>query len=568
MKKLTALILAAGMVLSLAACGENAEETKSEPGTTAAAVSSEASQAETKESTLLTEADTQPSSEAEPQPSRGGALNLALKISKSNDIHGSGGTSVYSWAAYVFEPILTCDSDGNFQKGVCDFSLSDDQLRLTLWVRDGAVFHDGTPVTIEDVTASLNRFGKSGSGMQKPFARAVVSLDPEFTEKDGRKCAVYTFKNYSNMNVFYICGARNGAFVMPKRIIDRYPAFSMFETEDLIGTGPYKVAEYEAASYARLERFEDYKPYNEGGSGQAAPQYAYFDTISVYNIPEDDEQAARDMLSGKYDAAVLDLSCKSILPDEKFKITGSPSERFALICFNGYNQENQVHGDPNLRKAILAAIDYEQLAGVYGNVNSLPICPIGEGIYNTDAFTAADYFGKADPELAKKYLAASNVDISKPIIYANHGSASETDTLILAALEALGLKTQVLTPNDWVFDIESMALETNYDLTVMDTPVVSYIPSMLSADVKYRFWNNERKDELFDEIDKYAAGSRQSLDAWEELVSLWIEDAQIAPLFKTCEPLFSSKDLVLHFSDGSTFFGNCYWKNPAEHAAK
>ncbi len=57
----------------------------------------------------------------------------------------------------VYDSLVDLDLEGNFQPEVAtDWSVSDDGLTWTLTIRDDITFHDGTPLTAEDVVYSLN----------------------------------------------------------------------------------------------------------------------------------------------------------------------------------------------------------------------------------------------------------------------------------------------------------------------------------------------------------------------------------------------------------------------------
>ncbi len=568
MKKLTALLLAMVMVLGLAACGEKPEETKPSEGSKATEADKPTEGTKPQESMSQAGTEQQTGGIEEILARRGGAMNFAYGMSSNNDIHKqSGGWGVYTWACYVYEPVITRDLNGDFQPGVCNFELSDDQLTFTLWVRDGVKFHNGEDCTIEDVVASLKRAGTIGNNVKKYFGQAVESLDPEIVEKDGHKCAVYKFKKYATTNLYYISGHQSWASVMPKSICDKYPEAAVMPQEDLIGTGAYKVAEYEEMVSMKLVRNEDYVPYNEGCTGLAAPKYAYFDTFTMLDLAAEDSTATMALLSGDYDAAMIDLEYKDmLLSSGNISMIGEPVTKFYMICFNTMNPETQVANDPNLRKAILAAIDYEELSKVEGDVNSLTFCPMEKGAYYTDAFVKADYFGKGNLELAKKYLAASNVDASKPIIITPQGSGiTDIDTYLQNCVETLGLQCDFYLTSSWDEEIANSADSAPCDLTRMSSAVASFVPTTLVANVKDRFWKNERKDELFGIMGAEIVGSKGSLDAWNELVQLWVDEAVVAPTFETTAPLFYNKDLVVNFPTNWRTFWDCYWSNPAEH---
>jgi ABC-type transport system substrate-binding protein len=56
---------------------------------------------------------------------------------------------------WVFMPLFQFDPDGNLRQGVADsYKVSDDGLTYTVYLKDEAIFHDGTSVTAEDVKAA------------------------------------------------------------------------------------------------------------------------------------------------------------------------------------------------------------------------------------------------------------------------------------------------------------------------------------------------------------------------------------------------------------------------------
>jgi len=56
---------------------------------------------------------------------------------------------------WVFMPLFQFDPDGNLRQGVADsYKVSDDGLTYTVFIKDEAVFHDGSPVTAASVKAA------------------------------------------------------------------------------------------------------------------------------------------------------------------------------------------------------------------------------------------------------------------------------------------------------------------------------------------------------------------------------------------------------------------------------
>ena len=140
----------------------------------------------------------------------------------------------YDWTVCVFEQLIVYDAEGQLAPGVCDFTLSDDKLTLTLWVREGVKFHDGTDVTIEDVKASFERACKLKSQIA---SNVGAFLTEENAIKVENNKLILTFDEFSVETLYRLASRQPWVVVMPKRICDKYGDEYITEPTDLIGTG-------------------------------------------------------------------------------------------------------------------------------------------------------------------------------------------------------------------------------------------------------------------------------------------------------------------------------------------
>ena len=147
MRKMIAVLLALVMVLSLAACGGK-----------------KAVQQGTREDSIY-----------------GGVLNIAYVGAGGANLDPTGsGWDRYIWSTNVVENFLTRDSDGNIYPGVCDFELSEDNLTLTLWPREGVTFHNGDHMTAEDVKFSVEWLVNGGESLNYDIFDSINVVD-EYT---------------------------------------------------------------------------------------------------------------------------------------------------------------------------------------------------------------------------------------------------------------------------------------------------------------------------------------------------------------------------------------------------
>src|SRR6185295_5457946 len=77
----------------------------------------------------------------------------------------------------IYDTLFGMDTKGNIQPQMVDkWETSKDRKTWTVILRDGLEFHDGKPVTAEDVIASIARWGKRDS-MGERLMSVVESME-------------------------------------------------------------------------------------------------------------------------------------------------------------------------------------------------------------------------------------------------------------------------------------------------------------------------------------------------------------------------------------------------------
>lgn len=532
MKKLLVLLLALSMAFSIVACGEKTNPTV--PGE---------------------------SQGADPEAAKyGGVLNIAIGTDPGSiDPHYTSGTEFYKYSNNVFENPLAQDAKGNIVANVCEYEMSEDGLTLKLWVRDGVKFHDGSAVEIDDVVASLDRAGKLQRNVSKSFTAYVENVNVA----DG--VATYTFSKFSPSALYNISLYQTIAAVMPKEVCEKYGEEGFTDIADCIGTGPYKLEKYTPGIGYEMVRFDDYVPVEEGFTGEAAPKKAYLDKINVW-INQDVTSLYTTLMNGEYDVAtVYDADYLGLLSNVGFVKEGGIGVKTCYLAFN--TKGTRPVNDVNLRKAIACLADIDELARVEGvNLDySHDGCPVPAGNqYYTDKFVNAEYVGR-NLELAQKYLDASDYNGEEIVILA--AKYPDSCVLLESYMREFGLNVK-LEYMDQTAAAAYWADNSNpYDIMIAGATMVASYPALIPAALKDTYWGNERKDELFAALNTEPIGSAASLDMWDELTTLWIDDASIVCLYNFGTSIMHPEDLV--FENNATYyitFYNMYWKNPSAHA--
>jgi peptide/nickel transport system substrate-binding protein len=257
----------------------------------------------------------------------------------------------------VYDTLFSMDDKSMPQPQMVDtWTQSADKLTYTFKLRNGLKFHDGSPLTSEDVIASLRRW----SERDQMGARLMASTEA-LTATDA---STFTFKLKRPYGLLIETLGKQGSpvpFIMPKRIAS-VPA-SQGITE-VVGSGPYKfvAADFQPGVKATYLKNTDYVPRKETASAFAGGKIAMADRIEVLSIP-DVQTAVQALRTGEVDFVEdVQPDLMSQLEGVKgitVKSFGQHTDMFTLK----FNWLQPPFNDVRARRAALAAlyqVDYLQ----------------------------------------------------------------------------------------------------------------------------------------------------------------------------------------------------------------
>jgi peptide/nickel transport system substrate-binding protein len=128
------------------------------------------------------------------------------------------------------------------------WSVSPDGLVYEFVLRKGAKFHNGDPVTAEDVKFSLERYRGASSRILKESVAAVETPDP------GR-VRIRLKRAWPDFMTFYL-GATGAAWIVPKKYVEKIGDEGFKKAP--IGAGPYKFVSYTPGVEIVFEAFDQY----------------------------------------------------------------------------------------------------------------------------------------------------------------------------------------------------------------------------------------------------------------------------------------------------------------------
>jgi len=242
MKKYWVVMLALLLALSLAACGGQAAA----PVEEAEAPASEAESGDeaAAEETAAEEAPAESAAPVQVRIGWGGSpdsLNPGLGVL----------SEAYSIYELVYDAMYQLELDGTYSLELADdVQVSDDGTVWTFTIRDGITFHDGEPLTAEDIAFTYNLYQN-----QEDFPFLPVYTDYfESVEAPDEKTVVITLSeaipNMESQLVFL--------YVLPEHIWSQVENPGEFENLDMVGSGPFKLVDYRQNEYVSLEAVKDH----------------------------------------------------------------------------------------------------------------------------------------------------------------------------------------------------------------------------------------------------------------------------------------------------------------------
>ena len=438
----------------------------------------------------------------------------------------------------TYNKLFKSDMDMN---PVPDLVDSYENISDTEWqfkIKQGVKFHDGSEMTVEDVKASLD--WAQGFAEVNLYNKDIVSVDivDETTVK-------ITTDGPDAMLLDNLC--HHGNSIVPKKLIDEGHDFN---TEP-IGTGPYKLVEWNRGDSLVFEAFEDYF----GG----APAIKHM-TWKI--IPEGSSRTIA-LEAGEVDFIVevenMDADRLRENPDVEVIEYENTSVNWLML-----NNEKPGLDNENVRHAINTAIDKESVITVALNgmgkpaLSQMPMNFAGATEENADTYDAAK---------AQEWLDQSGVDpstISLPIICSDD-TKKRAGEVIQANLKEIGINATI--ENMDLATYLSATAEGDYTAAIggyTSSSLLGYVvgvyhSSSINASNKTRL-NNAEVDALIDKA-KTTLNEEERIATLEELSALLNSICSQAPLYQpTTLRAYNSNLQGVEVSDsGYLYFENVSW---------
>lgn len=295
-----------------------------------------------------------PASAAEPR--QGGTVRVAINadIVSTNGINRDSNTDTV--LHHIGEGLVAYRDDLTIGPSLAEsWTVSDDGRSYSFTLREGALFHNGQPVTSAEVKWSWERrFDPELAWFCAPYFDGTAGPKVEAVETPDPRTVVYRLAEPSALFLALLANIQCNASVLHP---DSVKADGSWDRP--VGTGPYKLKEWRQGEYIALERFADYKPLAEPMSGYAGARVAYADEVRFVIIP-DAAAAEAALYAGNIDL-VSAFSTQRIEEAKRRGATVLTSEGLSWAAML-VNTADPLLSDVRLRRAIAHATDVQQIA--------------------------------------------------------------------------------------------------------------------------------------------------------------------------------------------------------------
>ena len=404
-KKLVSVLLVAAMAASmLLGCGSKADSGSSSSGTSTSADASDGG-------TFVVPVNT----------------NSIASLTPYN-VYGSDDLLIAS--APCFDPLYIITADGTrWYLADSMEPTSDDGMHYEMKLKDGLKWHDGEPITADDVVFTVDMF-KDTSNTGATSESVTYNNKTLSAEKvDDLTVAITLQEPFSAFETEF-----GRIQIIPKHVFDGNTnvADNKKALKKCIGSGPFKLKEYKEGDSIVYERNDDYY--------RGKPSLAQ---VVIKMMPDESAQEAA-LQSGEISMMRVTNQTKldKYKKDSDYKVYTLPEGRLNDLAFN---YQSPIMQDMDARKAICLALnDDDIIKGAYGSEElALPaknFCA-PQNLYYNDEMTGY----QQNIEEAKKLAEKSG--LTKTTLHYMYFTArpnmKETAQIVQEQLKKIGVKMEI-----------------------------------------------------------------------------------------------------------------------------
>lgn len=455
---------------------------------------------------------------------RGGTIVCPINQDPPQFCPAFGSTGVIDTiGGKMFQGLFNLDRERNVVPVLAEaVDVSPDGLEYTIRLRKNVKWHDGAPLTADDVLFSMEvtpKF-KTRTGVALSKVAETVKVDDH----------TLVFKFAKPYLPFVLAIAGTNLPIIPKHYYEGTDYAK--NASDPIGTGPFKFKEFKRGEYVHLVRNEDY----------FLPDQPYIDELYFPIIPDASQRAisvetgqTNVLLPPYYNEPDLDR----FLATGEFKVIEGANDGVGPTTKMNINKRHPLLGDVRFRKAITHAINRQQIVdSVYYGAGRVLNGPFARATAYHDpaALTVYDYNAEAAKALLDEMGLAPGADGMRAKIRItvpnSNNNLMRVQELVRQNLAEVGIDLELVA-----LDVPAYIqkdTEWDYDLLLIGPgqfldPDLGVARFLLSANIKNTYqantgnYSNPKVDELWEKA-VTSATREEAQVAYSEIQSILTED--------------------------------------------
>lgn len=447
----------------------------------------------------------------------------------------------------LFDTLLLPTHDGKgLMPGLASkWELSDGGKTLTLHVREGVNFADGTPMTMADVKFSLERAMNPKNGPWNAMLASIAAV--EVTEP-----ATVVLKLKHPDPTLLAALAMFNTSVLPKAMFDKLPGATDDDKGKIfgqkpMGTGAFYVTEWKIGEVMRLKKNPYYWKKDAAGG-----QLPYLDEIE-FPVIQDDATRLLKLKAGEAGGVefVPYARVKEMQQDPNLDMQLWPSTKVTYIQFNcrpTYNGKPNPLSDVRVRQALNYAVNKDAVIAITTHGLGKPLSSYMSSV--TPLHTGSGPVYPYNVAKAKQLLAEAGV---KNLEFSCHAQAGNQDdqnnlTTIQQMLAQVGVK-MTIELMDFATKVAryrkgDFLSRTAYwtDDIADPSEITSYFVYSPTVDCLHTGWKSEEADKLFlasqEEVDE-----KKRADMYAKIQDIYNHTGPTMPLYETPYPVVFRKNV-------------------------
>ena len=374
-------------------------------------------------------------------PKDGGELRVALQsFSVETTDPSSDNKDGLNYHGHLYDHLVGANSDGRLDTryGILSgWQVAPTADAFTLTLREGAMWHDGEPVTADDILSSSNYYFREGAacGVCSNVKAAIDRIEVV----DDRTARVHLTK--SDVVFMGLLAPIEGDMpLLPAHVLNADPSTINREP---VGSGPWRFVSRTPTVSVEYEANKEY-----WNLQRVSP----FDSLSISLVPEEAQRIAL-LETDKIDVSTVAVASIESVKDGGFSVDGPRNVLSTTLRYFMSYDEGYLTSSSEFRKALALSIDMEEIVSSIFPIEAATVAtgsalftPVSPG-YQED-LPAYPY----NPDEARDLLGQSGYEEEEvklmSLVAYGMSEMPRINELIVEDWQAIGINAKVV-PAEW-----------------------------------------------------------------------------------------------------------------------